>query len=303
MSAAVYFAQHGLGALITASMHPVGYAKVLIQAGYEPLPPKSAVSLFKKEMLIYPNIFQYIGHIKKVDGFWGLYRGVFPKVLSGVIGSIVQTKVSEKTKTIVKERDEFKDEEEPLLSWFQDCCIQNSKESVSRICGIVVSHPFQVVTFRCMLQFVGRETAYDSIFSSLQEIYKTDGILGFFSGLVPRLVGEILTLWITNFLARLVNKYLIEDKDMKAYTSAACGLVVSHFTYPFVLVSNIMAVNTSGLKAASPPLMPHYDNWIDCFSQLRSQNQLKRGASMFWRYYTGPAILLEGKLIPAPNVL
>nr|KAG5706659.1 hypothetical protein BaRGS_005729 [Batillaria attramentaria] len=235
-----------------------------------------------------------------------MYRGVFPRVLSGTIGNIVQHNVAEQLKKAVKKNAEDKseqEEEQELATWLRNFCYDTAQETVSRTCGIIVSHPLHVVTVRCMIQFVGREDTYDTIFSSLREIYRNDGILGFFAGLIPRLMGEILTVWITNFLARLLNRYLVEEKDMKSYTAAACGLVVSHFTYPFTLVTNIMAVNSSGLRAASPPQMPRYDSWLDCFSDLSSKGQLKRGASMFWRYYQGPVIMRDGKLIPAPWAL
>ena len=301
--AAITLAQFGTGALVTATLHPLGFAKVLIQTGYEPLPPKSSVSLFGKESLVYPNVLQYISHIKKVDGFWGMYRGVFPRVLSGTLGNIVQHNVAEKLKAAATDKKTEKsegEEEDEVVSWLKNFCFDTTQETISRCCGIVVSHPLHVVTVRCMIQFVGRESAYDTVFGSLREIYNNDGILGFFAGLVPRLIGEILTVWITNFLARLLNRYLVEEKDMKSYTAAACGLVVSHFTYPLTLTSNIMAVNGSGLQGASPPRMPRYDSWIDCFSHLHSTGQLKRGASMFWRYYPGPVIFRDGKLMPSP---
>ncbi|KAK7094984.1 mitochondrial carrier homolog 2-like [Littorina saxatilis] len=303
--AAITLAQYGTGALVTGILHPLGYAKVLIQAGYEPLQPKSSVSLFGKESMVYPNVLQYISHIKKVDGFWGLYRGVVPRVLSGTVGNIVQHHVAERLKAAAGDRSFNKteraegEEEDELVSWLKSFCFDTTQETISRCCGIIVSHPLHVVTVRCMIQFVGREEAYDSIFSSLREMYRNDGILGFFSGLIPRLIGEVLTVWITNFLARLLNRYLVEEKDMKSYTAAACGLVVSHFTYPFTLTTNIMALNRSGLRAASPPLMPRYESWVDCFSDLAAKGQLKRGSSMFWRYYLGPVVMRDGKLMAA----
>ncbi|XP_076455387.1 mitochondrial carrier homolog 2-like [Babylonia areolata] len=303
--AAITLAQYGTGAFVTTALHPLGYAKVLIQAGYEPLPPTPSVSLFGKESLIYPNVLQYISHIHKVDGFSGLYRGLFPRVLSGTLGNFVQNSVAEKLKVVAADLQTRQanegEEEDELAVWLKGFCIDTTQETISRCCGIVASHPLQVITVRCMLQFVGRETTYDSVFSSIREIYDNDGILGFFAGLMPRLVGEVLMVWVTNFLARLLNRYLVEEKDMKSYTAAACGLVVSHFTYPFTLTSNIMAVNGSGLVAASPPRMPRYDNWLDCFSDLGAKGQLKRGASMFWRYYHGPVIYREGKIVAAPR--
>ncbi|KAL8578918.1 hypothetical protein ACOMHN_001880 [Nucella lapillus] len=303
--AAITLAQYATGAMVTTTLHPLGYAKVLIQAGYEPLPPSPCVSLFGRESLVYPNVLRYISHIKKVDGFTGLYRGLFPRVLSGTLGNFLQSSVAEKLKAAIAdmplEEGNEGEEDNELAVFLRGFCIDTAQETVSRCCGIIASHPFQVITVRCMLQFVGRETAYDSLFSSIREVYENDGILGFFAGLMPRLVGEIMMVWVTNLMARLLNRYLVEEKDMKSYTAAACGLVVSHFTYPFTLISNIMAANGSGLLAASPPRVPRYDNWLDCFNDLQAKSQLKRGASMFWRYYRGPVIYRDGQLMASPR--
>ena len=51
-----------------------------------------------------------------------------------------------------------------------------------------------------------------------------------------------------------------------------------------------MVVSRSGLAAGYPPFMPMYISWTDCFSHLKSQTQLKRGSSLFFRYYTGPQV-------------
>ncbi|XP_046328464.1 mitochondrial carrier homolog 2-like [Haliotis rufescens] len=293
---ALLAAQYGVGALVTATMHPIGYAKVLIQVGHEPMRPKPSVSILGKESLVYPNVVHYVGHIKKCDGFWGLYRGVFPRVVSGTLGNLVQNAVMEKFKGMNKAEEEKSSTDDELVTWIKTFCKETAQETAGRCLGIVASHPFHVIMLRCMVQFVGKETEYNSVWSSIGEIYRNDGICGFFAGIAPRLVGEVITVWITNFLAQLVNKYLVEDKDMKSYTAAACGLIVSHLTYPFTLVTNIMAINGSGLQATGGRV---YGSWFECFGHLRRQGALKRGSSMFWRYYQGPMILMDGKPYPA----
>lgn len=39
--------------------HPLAYVRVLMQLGYEPLPPFRGKSLFGKEALYYPNVLRY----------------------------------------------------------------------------------------------------------------------------------------------------------------------------------------------------------------------------------------------------
>jgi len=285
--AGLALAQYGSGAFITAVLHPFGYAKVLMQMGHEPLSPEvSTTFYYRTQSLTYPNIFKYIGHIKQVDGFWGLYRGVFPRVLAGTLGNLVQYNIQDQFKSMKKQDESALHEErepEDLVPWLKKFAKETSEDSIGRCCGVIVSHPFHVIMVRSMVQFVGRETQYNTVISSIREIYNQDGILGFFAGLIPRLIGEVFTIWLTTFLAQAINRYVIQEKDMKSYTGAACGLVVSHFTYPFTLVANVMTVNNCGLRAAQPPLMPVYNGWAECMSQLSAEGSLKRGAAAFWR--------------------
>ncbi|KAL5010505.1 hypothetical protein ScPMuIL_012810 [Solemya velum] len=288
---ATSFAQHGFSAAFTTIFHPLGYAKVLIQLGHEPLAPVPTRTIFGKERLIYPNVFQYIKHIKHTDGFLGLYRGLLPRIIGGLTGSAVQAYTSQCFKNCDSSDTQAADSatsEDELVVWLKTFCKNTGEETVSRCLGIIVSQPFHVLMIRSMAQFVGGEDQYSSPITAIVEIYKNDGITGFFAGLMPRIIGEICAVWMTGFISHLINKYFIEDKEMKSYTGAACGLVITHFIYPFQLVSNIMAVNRSGLIAAQPPNMPPFDSWRQCWSQLSKQGQLKRGASLFWRYYSGP---------------
>ena len=36
-----------------------------------------------------------VGHVKKMDGFFGLYRGLLPRILGGTVGNVVQSYTSE----------------------------------------------------------------------------------------------------------------------------------------------------------------------------------------------------------------
>ena len=56
-----------------------------------------------------------------------------------------------------------------------------------------------------------------------------------------------------------------------------------------------MSVSRSGLLMGYPPCMPFYTGWADCLQQLRAKNQLKRGSSLLFRYYSGPQVGERGK--------
>ncbi|PKK17122.1 hypothetical protein A306_00000166 [Columba livia] len=159
---------------------------------------------------------------------------------------------------------------------------------VARSAATLITHPFHVITLRCMVQFIGRETKYSGTLSAFATIYREEGILGFFAGLIPRLLGDILSLWLCNMLAYLINTYALENgastmTEMKSYSQAVTGFFASMLTYPFVLVSNLMAVNNCGLAGGLLPYAPTYSSWLDCWSQLHREGNMSRGNSLFFR--------------------
>lgn len=65
---------------------------------------------------------------------------------------------------------------------------------------------------------------FSGLFGSVKEIYYQNGVLGFFSGLVPRLLGDIISLCLASSLTYAINHYLIEEKELKVYTSATMSV-------------------------------------------------------------------------------
>jgi carrier protein len=306
-------AQCALGAGVSTFFHPLAYSKILIQIGYEPLSPVPSTTIFGSKVLMYPNIFKYMGHIRKTDGFFGLYRGLGAKLASGIIcnyvSNAVQASLTElplganQAGTAAEEDDNG---QTGTTVTVYKLLTATSFETISRSAGIIVSHPFHVIFVRSVAQFIGRETAYNSIWSSTVEIYEKQGILGFFSGLVPRLIGEILTVWMANLLAHVLNTFLVSTqpastaKEMKGYTNMASQLIVTQLTYPFNLVSNVMCLNNCGLTAGGPPITPIYSDWLDSWSRLSAEGQIKRGSSIFYRLYRGPVSYgRDGIMMPA----
>lgn len=278
---------------VTAAAHPIEYIKVLIQLGYEPLPPRPTTTFFGKPALALPGVFEYMGYVRKREGFFGLYRGVVPRVCGSVLSGYVFNKVTESIQLDVHEEDdefEVRTTEDKVTDFLQI----TARDMLGRTVAVISTQPFQVIAVRSIAQFVGGETVYNGLISAFKEIYSNEGIFGFFSGLGPRILAEVLSLWISSSLTFVVNNYLVEDNDFKGYTSASMAFIASAITYPLNLVSNILAVNKCGLAAGSPPNMPLYHSWKDCWRHLSSQNQLKRGSSLLWRYYTGPYVLMEG---------
>ena len=107
---------------------------------------------------------------------------------------------------------------------------------------------------------------------------------GFWSGWLPRAIGDVLLVTLTSGITFAVNKYLVHDREMAKYTGHVAGFITSSIVYPFTVVSNtIVVVSCSGLAAGYPPHMPVYSGWTDCWRHLSRTNQLKRGSSLFFR--------------------
>ncbi|KAJ8985552.1 hypothetical protein NQ317_019936 [Molorchus minor] len=284
------WSNYALRIIINTASHPFEYAKVLIQIGYEPIAPRPGKTFFGKPALKLPNIFEYVKHIKSVDGFTGCYNGLAPKVCGNLLSAIATQKLLDYLEP-PKDDDEL--DEELTEEQKRERFIKSVKcDIVTHTAAIVISQPFHVITVRMMAQFIGRETKYNGIFSSVKEIYQQNGVLGFFGGLIPRLLGDICSLLLASGLTYAINHYFVEERELKVYTSATMTFLATAITYPFQVVSNCMAVTNSGLMAGSPRYMPHYSSWLDCWADLASRNQLKRGSSLLVRYYVGPSIVI-----------
>ncbi|NWZ52460.1 MTCH2 protein, partial [Haliaeetus albicilla] len=290
-----------LGSGLTVLSQPLMYVKVLVQVGYEPLPPTLGRNVFGRQVYQLPGLFAYAKHIVKVDGRAGLFKGLTPRLCSSAIGTVVHGKVLQPGAS----------KKEPVSS-LEQVLKETSREMVARSAATLITHPFHVITLRCMVQFIGRETKYSGTLSAFATIYREEGVLGFFAGLIPRLLGDILSLWLCNMLAYLINTYALENgggrtllwgdsmapwglkvpfllpqvstmAEMKSYSQAVTGFFASMLTYPFVLVSNLMAVNNCGLAGGLLPYAPTYSSWLDCWSQLHREGNMSRGNSLFFR--------------------
>ncbi|XP_068141995.1 mitochondrial carrier homolog 2 [Drosophila tropicalis] len=291
----------GLRLGVSAALHPFEYSKALIQLGYEPISARPGRSLFGRPIMILPNIFQYAGHIRKIDGFYGCYRGLAPKLVGSVLSMVVSERVTQELG--LNPPEEIKDEsdltEEEVYIQFKATL---KRDIVLTVSGIVAAHPFHVISVRMMAQFVGRETLYTSITSSIAEIWRTEGILGFFAGIVPKLLCDVACLVLSSTTVYMLNKYLIKDKLARQYNAEFTRFAFSSLLYSLQVVSTCSVVSGSRLMAGQPPIMPVYENWVDCWNDLQSRSELKRGSSLFWRSQVMPTASIATGFVPLPKL-
>lgn len=147
----------------------------------------------------------------------------------------------------------------------------------------IVTRPFHTVTLRTIAQHVGEETLYNGFFRAIREIYTAEGIRGFYNGLVPVLIFhlyrnmlyELLTLAIEGAVHML--PYAAIGAGMTILKVPAANYIAGIYSYPFLLVSNMMAINGTPLAIGSPPLTPVFPHWRDCWDYLSSSGNLYRG--------------------------
>ncbi|XP_075158029.1 mitochondrial carrier homolog 2-like [Haematobia irritans] len=264
-----------------AALHPLEYFTVLVQLGHEPISAVPGLSVLGEPIMILPNIFQYIGHIQNIDGFYGCYRGFLPELVAAIFRMLV-IEIADRLglKSIEGDNDEMALSDEEMYIRFKQNLMYDVLVSVL---GIIVSHLFRVISVRMMAQFIGRESLYKSILGSIAEIYKHEGISGFFSGILPKILYEVSCVVLTSPTVFLLSKYLIKDKLIIKFAAGITQYAFSCVLYPFNVVSTCMTVSGSRIMAGQPPIMPQYSGWMDCFSDLQARKELNRGGSLFWR--------------------
>nr|XP_058969561.1 mitochondrial carrier homolog 2-like isoform X7 [Pocillopora verrucosa] len=157
-------------AIMTAAAQPLTCVRLLVQVGHEPISPTE-----------FTTFYQYACYVKKINVWHGLYRGLLPRVYSSLIGTLVNNTMlqamDKKDNALVPlVPPENKSRREELLEFFEETCVQ----AVAKCSGIIISHPFYVISVRMMVQFVGQETIYSGLCASVKEIYNNEGLGGFF---------------------------------------------------------------------------------------------------------------------------
>lgn len=184
-----------------------------------------------------------VSYIKNVDGWSGCYRGLFPKLIGNVISSHMSEKMADRLGLAAIDEEKSNDRELTDTELFAVFQKKLHRDVVLHTTGVIVFQPFHVISIRMMAQFIGRETKYSTLFDSIAAIYRDEGILGFFSGLIPRLLCDLATLLVASTATYLVSKYFIKDHEGQQYFSNFSQLVSSTMFYPMNVVSTCMTVS------------------------------------------------------------
>ncbi|VDO21888.1 unnamed protein product [Brugia timori] len=310
--------------LVAAAVYPLTHVKILFQLGYEPFPLASGKFLwFFREAYFLPNGFTYAKKIYNRFGLCKLYTGIDASIVSQFTSGLIDlatnvymdrhySEIGGKPINLDKEESEMSDTES-----MRRVLRFAIRESISRTAAIIVSRPFTVVMIRQIAQIVGDELKYHNVLSSLRLVGIEEGPKGLFSGLIPQLIVEYLSIWGIQFVHFGIERMTLraqqdairsnnkEEENFVVSTRKMLYLIapvfVNSFTYPFQVVSTVMAVAGSGLVVSMLPYSPPFALWQDAYDYLLPVNGLKRGSRMFWREHSGAVTVGSNKELYAAN--
>ncbi|CAH8678004.1 unnamed protein product [Schistosoma rodhaini] len=238
---------------IPAITHPLTYARTMMLLGYEPFPPVRRFTLrnilhSNYQAYYYPSVFTYCRKLRQEVGLYGIFTIGLP---ANIIGSLVKSYSTNITMEYLTpdfyEKKTFFETDKGIRIFL----ISTGKCTVARVVGVVVSYPFQVIMIRQMSQFINGTRLYDYMLYAFPTILRNEGFLSFFSGLTPRLIGEVITVWLTACLAYFFNKYVFMDRidpSLKKHTPIVTELMISGATHGLTVTSTVMAACDSTLS-------------------------------------------------------
>lgn len=192
-----------------------------------------------------------VSYIKSVDGLAGCYRGLTPKLVGNILSSHLSEHIADyfncpKPEDDDDEDKDYKNSEEELAAYYKRFEVKLKRDLVTHTAGAIIASPFHVISIRMMAQFVGQETKYSSIVGSIIQIYKDEGIMGFFSGLIPRLIFDLTCVIVASTATYIVGRHLIREREGRMYFGSLTSFVCTSIFYPLNVVSTCMIVNGSG---------------------------------------------------------
>ncbi|TKR69945.1 hypothetical protein L596_022028 [Steinernema carpocapsae] len=295
---------------VGVAMYPLTCVKTLFQLGYEPYPITQGKRLLVlgRECYFLPNGFAYARYLYNDVGVKGLFSGVQAGAMANLTGGFAAHYVTKylnehfpniggKPENVDKEHRQLDDNESLRLAFRVA-----TRETIARFAGVVLSRPFTVLMTRSIAQLIGQELKYNCMFAGILKIGREEGPAGLFSGLIPQLIAEAITIWGIHTCTYVIERCLKyanfddhDENDVEAAQHAAQTRKMLHFVvpfmvncyaYPFQVVSTVMATVGSGLAVSMLPYAPSFSVWQDAWHFLKPHG-LKRGARLFLREQSG----------------
>jgi len=73
------------------------------------------------------------------------------------------------------------------------------------------------------------------IFGSVLEIYRENGIQGYYAGLIPRVIGTTAVMVLAGVSTYVVNNYIVQEPTMKPYIASMMKVSKSDICFKLIL--------------------------------------------------------------------
>ncbi|CAH8519011.1 unnamed protein product [Dicrocoelium dendriticum] len=301
-------------------LNPFRLSWTLIRLGYEPLAPIPCTSPlvllgWGSTFYVYPNIFRYVYHSIQTYGLWKVIStGVFASACMDFTSELFHRAFRRRSIIWQSAHDNSLDADDAdfLDSWgdnaadsfrvdapfhaFQvESLMEEARpltffrmlvEAISlKSWEMVLTQPFFVVMVRQVAALAGGETQYTWFPIAVRSVFRESGFSGFFLGLFPRLLGELISTAAYYSACRLF-RHLVFGLHRKRSNSlnvlelaTYCG--IRNCIYPLELTGCIMTVRHAKLALASEA--NSFSSWRQLCSYLTRSGQSSRGWFPFLR--------------------
>ncbi|KAL5963189.1 hypothetical protein TSMEX_009070 [Taenia solium] len=307
--------------VIRTLINPLRLTRTLIQLGHEPLPPITSLSplsligLPYSTVSCYPNVFVYTRHLFHTYGFWpvmtcGFFSTFCLDLLTEAYYLVSHRYLVERALNagewledgdiIETSKPRFGEEvvERIPLSQF---AVHLLSLCFLKVHEVFVTQPFYVIMVRQGASIVGKEVGYSWFYQAVLSIFKDNGIMGFFSGITPRLIFELSSMILRLSMSRLLRENLFGSlrswsKVVRDCIRTLFYAIISFLAYRLEVISCVMALHGSRISTVEAAVANSFSNWRECKRTLAMAGQLQRGYFPFWRFCPSPSFSALGSL-------
>lgn len=155
----------------------------------------------------YTSISDGARQIFRSEGLRGFYKGLVPSLFGVSHGALQfmayeKLKISRRRAGPAEQQSQQEQERERELSTFDFLLLSG----LAKIFAAVLSYPYQVI--RARLQTYDTAKAYKGSLDALTQIWRHEGIKGFYKGLAPNLLRVMPSTWVTFLVYENTRLYL-----------------------------------------------------------------------------------------------
>ena len=273
-------------ALAAPLWHPIKVVSTLMQLGHEPVPPHLSYSILtRRYSWYYPRTFSYTYGIIQDRGFRGLYRGFVPSVIEATVQGAVyclSLRLAHHAVDRLLPEGEIETNVDDFSTNRNNYLYSTKAFLFLTVAGClteVITRPLTVITLKTIALHISQGHMYSSVLEVVRQIYNEEGIAGFYSGLVPAILWNIMSNLIHQVAWLVIEETakLMPARSLSFLKWLLSAYMSFAYSYPLALVSTLMAVNGSGTAAVSMC----FSGWQDCWNYLRVTGDLFRGV---WYY-------------------